>query len=246
MAGISSKALAFRGSENKQKYQQYELNSDFDLNLYESFYRTHDPQLGRFMQLDPKSDSVYALSPYVAMLNNPIRFIDVLGDLADTTKPGGNYFPAPKTLPGFPDAGNRQYNPESGRYRWKLPDGTILEWDKQHGEVEKYDKKGKKHQGSFDPETGNENKGPVPGRTTPAFSALPEYLNPFTVDGNASPLNYTPSSPSPQPPVQGPSISSETAVKVGTIVVVGYVLWKIAGVVLTVTTGGAAAPVLAL
>jgi RHS repeat-associated protein len=43
------------------------------------------------------------------------------------------YYPAPKTLPGFPDAGKGTYNPESDRKRWKLPDGSILEWDYQHG-----------------------------------------------------------------------------------------------------------------
>ena len=77
MAGISSKAL--NGiAENKKKYQGYEFNSDFDLNLYESFYRTHDPQLGRFWQIDPKP--YFPESPYVAMGNNPIKNIDILGD----------------------------------------------------------------------------------------------------------------------------------------------------------------------
>ena len=50
------------------------------------------------------------------------------------------------------------------RQRWE--DGRyIYEWDSRHGEVEKYDKRGK-HLGSFDPETGEELKGPVPGRRT--------------------------------------------------------------------------------
>ena len=78
MAGISGKALAFGEPENKKKYQNYEFNSDFDLNLYESFYRTHDPQLGRFWQLDPKPTDFESL--YAAMGNNPIRNIDILGD----------------------------------------------------------------------------------------------------------------------------------------------------------------------
>jgi RHS repeat-associated protein len=78
MAGISSKALAFGGAENKKKYQQYEFNNDFDINLYESFFRTHDPQLGRFWQIDPKPSDWE--SPYVAMGNNPVRNMDPLGD----------------------------------------------------------------------------------------------------------------------------------------------------------------------
>jgi RHS repeat-associated protein len=245
MAGISSKALSFGGPENKKKYQQYEFNSDFDLNLYESFYRTHDPQIGRFLQIDPKVDSFYAWSPYVAMLNNPIKFVDILGNAADTTKPDGNYFPAPKTLPGFPDASKRQYNPESGRQRWKLPDGSILEWDKQHGEVEKYDKNGKKHQGSYDPETGEQIKDPVPGRTTPKFNPLPDNSNPFSLDKLLYPQNNMPLSPSP-PQAPGSSNNGETAVKAGVIVVTVYVIWKLIGVAATIGTGGAAAPVLAL
>ncbi|MBS1632570.1 MAG: hypothetical protein JST10_08355 [Bacteroidetes bacterium] len=77
MSGISSKAL--NGvAENKIKYNGYENNTDFDLNLNESFYRTHDPQIGRFLQLDPKPTDFESL--YAAMGNNPIRNIDILGD----------------------------------------------------------------------------------------------------------------------------------------------------------------------
>jgi RHS repeat-associated protein len=77
------------------------------------------------------------------------------------------YFPAPKKLPGFPDAGDGVYNKKSDRKRWKLPDGSILEWDYQHGRVEKYDNTGKNHEGEYDPNTGELLKDPVPGRTTP-------------------------------------------------------------------------------
>jgi antitoxin component YwqK of YwqJK toxin-antitoxin module len=35
------------------------------------------------------------------------------------------------------------------RPRWKEPDGTIYEWDSQHGTVEKYDADGN-HLGEFD------------------------------------------------------------------------------------------------
>lgn len=76
MSGISSKAAG--GLENKKKYQQYELNTDFDINLYESFYRSHDPQLGRFWQIDPRPSDYE--SPYAAMGNNPILNFDLLGD----------------------------------------------------------------------------------------------------------------------------------------------------------------------
>lgn len=78
-----------------------------------------------------------------------------------------NFYPAPKNgLPGFPNAGKGVYNQRSGRWRWYDKDGSILEWDKQHGEVEKYDKNGKNHKGGFDPQTGKQRSLPKAGRTT--------------------------------------------------------------------------------
>ena len=43
-------------------------------------------------------------------------------------------------------------------------DGTILDWDYQHGRVEKYDDRGD-HSGEFDPETGEKVGSPEPTRT---------------------------------------------------------------------------------
>jgi RHS repeat-associated protein len=77
MAGISSKALN-GAAENKKKFNGYEENKDFDINWLESFYRTYDPQLGRFHQVDPKPTESQSL--YSAMLNNPISIFDLLGD----------------------------------------------------------------------------------------------------------------------------------------------------------------------
>ena len=98
MAGISSKAAG--GVENRKKFNGYELNTDLDLNLDESFYRTYDPQLGRFLQIDPEPK--YEESPYVSMGNNPISYADPLGNnwwdvvvgtiygIADNVMPGGD------------------------------------------------------------------------------------------------------------------------------------------------------------
>ncbi|WP_083853525.1 colicin E3/pyocin S6 family cytotoxin [Synechococcus sp. PCC 6312] len=68
----------------------------------------------------------------------------------------------PKNLPAFPDT--QRVKPKTSvqggghlRKRWKDDKGNIYEWDYQHGTVEKYDKKGK-HQGEFDPITGEQTK----------------------------------------------------------------------------------------
>ena len=90
MSGISSKAAG--SLENKKEYNGYEKNDDLDLNWYESFFRSHDPQLGRFWQPDPKPN--FDMSLYSAMDNNPIRYGDILGDtviyMVDREGAGGN------------------------------------------------------------------------------------------------------------------------------------------------------------
>ena len=72
----------------------------------------------------------------------------------------------PKSLPAHPNA--RRVKPKTGngagkRRRWQAEDGTIYEWDSQHGTVEVYDKRGH-HQGEIDPNTGATTKEAIPGR----------------------------------------------------------------------------------
>jgi len=76
MSGISSKAAGT--VPNKKKFNGIEQNSDFDLNIYEAFYRNLDPQIGRFWQLDPKPSEIISL--YAFAFNNPLRYSDPLGD----------------------------------------------------------------------------------------------------------------------------------------------------------------------
>ena len=68
----------------------------------------------------------------------------------------------PKTLPAFPDA--KEVKRRGKRVRWKDSKDRIYEWDSRHGEVEIYDKTGKKHLGAFDPKTGKKLKEGKPGR----------------------------------------------------------------------------------
>ena len=77
--------------------------------------------------------------------------------------PGYKYYPTPKSpLIAFPDAirGRSKTSLQGGgglRPRWNDPSGDFYEWDRQHGKLEKYNKRGK-HLGEFDPNTGEQTK----------------------------------------------------------------------------------------
>jgi RHS repeat-associated protein len=64
---------------NKDKYQSNEFNKDLGLNLMDFHNRQFDPQLGRFLSIDPMAAATVTMSPYVAMDNNPVSVIDPLG-----------------------------------------------------------------------------------------------------------------------------------------------------------------------
>jgi Cytotoxic len=67
-----------------------------------------------------------------------------------------------KELPGF--KGSRRLRHRKGaREAWGLERGQHAEWDYQHEEVEVYDKKGK-HQGAFNPRTGEKLKEAIKDR----------------------------------------------------------------------------------
>ncbi|MGN7787295.1 DUF6443 domain-containing protein [Niabella sp. 22666] len=75
--GISSQQLT-ASLQNKYKFNGIEESTDLGLNQYDAFFRTMDPQLGRWWQADPRASDWE--SPYAAMGNNPIGNLDPLGD----------------------------------------------------------------------------------------------------------------------------------------------------------------------
>ena len=67
--------------EDKYQYNGIELNTDFGLLVNEARFRTLDPQLGRWWQIDPEVEQFEAWSPYNSNLDNPILNSDPDGDI---------------------------------------------------------------------------------------------------------------------------------------------------------------------
>ena len=65
--------------KNNNLYNDKELFDDGDINWYDYGFRNYDPQLGRFVQVDPLTDENPTLSGYHYALNDPIGNIDEYG-----------------------------------------------------------------------------------------------------------------------------------------------------------------------
>lgn len=78
MKGISGNTLTV-GVENKKKFVSQELDSDLELNWYQFKYRNHDPQIGRFIAIDPLADKYVYNTTYAYAENRPIDGIDLEG-----------------------------------------------------------------------------------------------------------------------------------------------------------------------
>ena len=60
------------------------FDSDNGLDLYYFGARYYDPELGRFLAIDPRSGSYPGWSPYVYGLDNPLRYVDPDGEWVET------------------------------------------------------------------------------------------------------------------------------------------------------------------
>ena len=85
MAGISSKAAGTPG--NKYKYngkeeQRQEFSNGSGLEWLDFGHRMYDNQIGRFFTQDLMVDNFPSFSPYQYARNNPILYMDIMGDSA--------------------------------------------------------------------------------------------------------------------------------------------------------------------
>lgn len=77
----SGELVTSLGSNYNYKYQGKEFLLENGIRQYDFGSRMYNPALGRWSILDPQAESQYGVSPYMAMGNNPIFFVDPNGEL---------------------------------------------------------------------------------------------------------------------------------------------------------------------
>jgi RHS repeat-associated protein len=81
MFGICSESLNFGNSKTqKKKYNGIEKENDLSIEMYDAQLRDLDGQIGRWWQVDPKTEKMEMWSPYASNYDNPILYSDPLGD----------------------------------------------------------------------------------------------------------------------------------------------------------------------
>jgi RHS repeat-associated protein len=77
--GMLMEGLGTINPTNDYAYNGKELNEDFGLGLTDYGARWYDAALGRWWGVDAKSEKYRSSSPYTYTLDNPIRYIDIMG-----------------------------------------------------------------------------------------------------------------------------------------------------------------------
>jgi RHS repeat-associated protein len=74
--------VSSNGNSTAQKkgYNDKELQDELGLNWLDYGKRNYDPAIGRFFNMDRFAEKYYTKTPYQYAANNPIKFIDVMGD----------------------------------------------------------------------------------------------------------------------------------------------------------------------
>ncbi len=123
MKGICSKAAG--GVGNKFKFNGgVELDGDFGVDIYETFFRGYDAQIGRFRSVDPKAWKTVALSTFNFSGNNPVAFNDPLGDVFGYMDHNGNKWHGQDPFAGTAGAG-QSYQEGNGLdgFGYEFPSG---------------------------------------------------------------------------------------------------------------------------
>jgi RHS repeat-associated protein len=106
MAGISDQAMGKLDSKNKFN-GGVELEEDYGVNLYSTFYRKYDPQIGRFSGVDILIEKSINVSVYQFAANNPLSLNDPLGDQFRYKDPQGNLWHHADVLEGTASEGQQ-------------------------------------------------------------------------------------------------------------------------------------------
>ena len=125
------------GSNNKYLYNGKELEDDHNLNWYHYGARHYDPQLGRWLQVDP-ADEFH--SPYVYCANTPINAIDPDGRdmivIYNPVKYGSDHRGHTALLIGNEKDGWKLFSRNGEKYR--LFGGEIYDDGVKYGSLSKF------------------------------------------------------------------------------------------------------------